>query len=660
MPVEVDVKQVVKALEKYTGGQLTDENGELMEAEDFAEEVLTFFAPNRHPSYAGPIIPLRTAKAQKTETTIDLFGNVSEKKTTIYETRYYHVEPHLYDTLQGLDVYRLPRALGLLGWAKRTTTLGATALSPRWGLVLNPTVDFQTLWLNTQSQAGFARMFTEWLSMGLKAAVRHVTFGNQGKALTDPALEFMYNAGLHVAPYLYADAQNASQAARRLGQTTARRIVSPSNFVEFTKGLLSFPEMGARAVEVKLLAKERGYDLSKLTPDQAIELANAGKQVTIDFTASGSISRVLNQVAPFFNVPFQSQRATFRAAKRHPGRFALKGLLSMTVPSLLLWWYYKDDERWQELPPHEKFGWTTIPHPTKEGEYIRLRMGSEAALFFTGFFTAMADAAYREDPKTMGQFMQVLVENLTPNPLPVPANIAAEQLNNRQFYTDTPIEPKSMQDQFPHERYNEFTSRAAVYIGSLAKDLNLPEWMQSPRRIDHMMNGVFPSIDSFLPASGAAPGVEREGEAADVPVLGALIKRGGLRGNMPTVIEDLYAASLQATYRKNAKTNTESDQDGQMRLMLQDATKAVSALTWLRGRTYSEKLRRELTEQAARIARDAMNLVTHGQYDRGPFHARANMTEDLKRAALDQIKSREQGQRDQFQTIGLELLRGIK
>ena len=145
-----------------------------------------------------------------------------------------------------------------------------------------------------------------------------------------------------------------------------------------------------------------------------------------------------------------------------------------------------------------------------------------------------------------------------------------------------------------------------------------------------------------------------------MPVLGALIKRGGLRGNMPTVIEDLYAAGLQATYRKNAKTNTESDQDGQMRLMLQDATKAVSALTWLRGRTYSEKLRRELTEQAARIARDAMNLVTHGQYDRGPFHARANMTEDLKRAALDQIKSREQGQRDQFQTIGLELLRGIK
>lgn len=603
MPVKVSVDQALKALAKQTG---VDVDELPFEASQFTEETITLFVPNKHPNYKGPIIPF-----------VQPEGGV----------RYYHLNPELYDTFSGMDLYRLPKMLRWMGWMKKGVTLGATALSPRWALIFNPVVDFQTLYLNTQSNAGFARMFTSWLAMNLKSAIHNISLGHQPAWMSDPALEFYFNSGVHMAPYLYADSNAAEHAAKRLTQSSVRRIASVSNVVEFTKGMFTFPEVAARAVEVKQLARERGYDLAHLTQDQAYELAQAAKQATIDFTAAGSWSRAINSWAPFFNVVPQSQRAAFRAARRRPGRFILRGLGMLGVPSLLLWWKYKDDERWKELPAREKFGWVTIPHPTKPDEFIRLRVGSESTLMFSGFLVAMADAAYRQDPETMRQFMSVFVDQQTPSPLPVLGNEAAAQLANTDLYSRTPIDTGAMQGLAPTERFNEYTSRAAVKVANVAQAMGLPEWAQSPRRVDHMMNGLFPAIDQLLPT---VKEIDREKELADMFVVGSLFKRGGLRGYSPKVFEDLYATLEKANRVAQSSIQVETPEQRQTRLMLDDAAKAVSMLTWMRGRSHAIQVRRDLTEEAASIARDAMNKATDGLYDRGRFKGSAKVSEKLK------------------------------
>lgn len=604
-PVQFDVAQVMKAL--HDAGAIESE----VAAEDFAEDVITLFAPIHDPRYKGTIIPIR-------------FGA---------EIQYWHVFPELYDTLQGLDLYRLPKGLKWLGGMKRMVSLGATALSPRWGLVFNPLVDFQTLWLNTQTQAGFPKMLTTWVGNLMHAALHNLSSGRYSTA----ELDTVYNLGLHIAPLLMSDADQAAKAVKRLDTPRSLRWTTVSSAFDFLKAMLSFPETAARATEIGILAKERGYNLKKLTPDQAIELAQAYKQVTIDFTAAGSMARTINSFAPFFNVPFQSARASLRSAQRNPGRFAMRGLFMTTIPALLAWWKFKDDDKWKEQSARDKFAFIPIPNPLSPENPMRLRYGSESQYIFGGMMVALFDAAYRQDPESITDFMGVFAEATIPNPMPVPATLAAEQLGNRQLHSGSPIETRDMQRRDPIERRNEYTSKAAIFLAGRAVELGLPEWMQSPRRLDAMMNGAFPAVDQI--PFWQAKEIKRENELADTAVFGALFKHGGMRGTNPQPIRDVYAALEVATRNQASLEREETPEQKRIRLYLDDAARAISMLTWMRSHTSSSALRRELTETATQTAKEALAAVGLPEsVDRGRMHGAAERSEGFKKLMESDLK----------------------
>ena len=133
----------------------------------------------------------------------------------------------------------------------------------------------------------------------------------------------------------------------------------------------------------------------------------------------------------------------------------------------------------------------------------------------------------------------------------------------------------------------------------------------SPVRIDHAIQGIGgPAVKDVLDVVGlGSKGREREAEAGDAPILGRLFQRGGQLGTQPKSIDELYDRAEEASLRQHSKKKPETAEERQLRLMLNDATKNVSALLRVRSETPQAPKRIKITREALDIAIDALDRL---------------------------------------------------
>lgn len=577
---------------------------------DLMGETLTFFAPAQFPKGQDPVVPMWDGERM----------------------RWFAIDHRVARTLSGMDVYRLPFIADLvLGLPKRLLVMGTTGLRASFGLVTNPLIDAPTLWQNSRASAGGARLLTEFMGQLAKSAFTAVSAGKY----TDPHLAAYQRLGGELASSLGADTVPTARAARRLFQGRAVRIVDPRNALDFVRDLLQFPESAARATELKLVAEDIGWKPgTPMSLDQSMRLLEAAKQATIDFTAGGWLARVVNQMVPFFNVAFQAPRSSLRAAVRDPMRYATRGL-ALSALTLLLWWRNKDEEWYAELDAKAKALFWKIPFRWNGREELALipRRG-EPGMLFGGVVEALADAWYRRDPKGMAEFMGSWWDASRPPILPVLAEEGIEQLSNRDLFWETRIVPMGELDLAPEEQANEYTTEAARFLGKLFGAVGSPETMQSPRRIDHALRGLF----------GGAPydlmdALDRKpvAEPADAPIVGRLFQRGGPMGFRPRSVEEVYDLAQRFDRESRSKRGEkESPAHRDVRLMLDDATRAISALSYVRSQVEDPDERRQITQKLVELARRALEDAKDGLAARGPMQQERRRAQALEKDAAAQ------------------------
>jgi hypothetical protein len=245
-------------------------------------------------------------------------------------------------------------------------------------------------------------------------------------------------------------------------------------------------------------------------------------------------------------------------------------------------------------------------------------------LLFSALPEMLLDAWYREEPAQARAYVDTFFNVVMPDMLPVPFRVAAEQLANREFFFDRPIETMSEQRKPPEERYNEYTSRAAIVLGEV--------FDQSPKRIDHALQGVFGPVGGDLLAvlGVGAPDLERERELADLLVAGRVFQRGGAVGVRDRSIDELYDVLERAQRKQASDRQPETPAERQVRLQLDDAAQAISALLYVRRATPSVAGRGALSQEASAIARDALAAHKAGELRRGQFAAARKLAETRK------------------------------
>jgi hypothetical protein len=603
VPFSVDLEQVIRAIAKKQPGVLAEDVSGPLAAGDFVGEALTFFAPAQYPKGEDPVIPVWDPGTK--------------------QSKWYWLDHRLAETLAGLDVARLPKMVDIFfGIPTRLMRAGTTGLRASFGLITNPLRDAQTLWVNTQGRSWAPQLLARYLIEMGRAAVATSTGGKYESAY----LQAFRDLGGEMAQPLGQDSSQVQRAARELVQSGKWRYLDPRNWLEFYRDLVQFPESAARTTELRNLADEIGWKPgTPMTPNQALQLLLASKQVTTDFTAAGSLARVANQVIPFFNAAIQGPRAALRAAQRNPGRFGFRGL-QLAAATLALWWSLKDEEWYRELAPEKKFMFWHIPLRWRgRDEVVAIPRPFETGGVFAALPEMLMDAWYRQEPATAAKWAAQFFEVLNPIDLPPTLKEPAEQLANRDFFWGTPIVPTGEARRPAGEQFNEYTSRVAIFLGQM--------FDVSPRRIDHAIRGTMGGVaQDVVAVLGLGPQgqTDRESELADVPVLGRLFQRGGPLGMRPASITKIYDELEDARTIQASEVTAESEDQRQRRLLLEDAAEALSALSYVRSQTDSVDERRRLTIEMLKLAKDALDASRMPKVDRRPVHAFAKQAAQRK------------------------------
>jgi len=569
-----------------------------------------------------------------------LFGPASEPKQgeapifPVWEdgkVKWYELDQGLYEALTGMDTYKLGPVLDLfLGRPARGLRLGTTGLRAAFSLVTNPLRDLRTLHLNSQASAKSGELFKEWMGTLKDSFLYAVTNGK----VRDEWLDAAKRWGLEMAQPLGQDSRPTVRAARRIKNGGEWNAFSAGDWYDWVKQVLQFTELSSRVTEMKLVAKDIGWDVSQPVTEEIMhKLMQVGKRATTDFTQAGAYARAINQAVPFFNAAIQGPVAHIRAMNANPRKFILRGL-AMSAFALVNWYRNKDEDWWLEMPISERYGYTYIP--LLGGELLRIPRAFEADGLFMAMPEALIDAWYAEDPKAVIGWFKEWWGSVMPDFLPVPVKTVGENLANYDMFRDRPIVPRGQQDLPPAEQYGVYTSRVAITLGRI---FNV-SWA-SPYKIDHAVRSFFGGVGTDLVGllgRGDNSIIKRDWEAADTPVFGTLFQHGGQKAGRPKSLDALHQHYQDALQKSRSRFYEETPLERQQRLMMADGVRAQMVLNHLKLNTASRDARAELEKEQIAIAREVVGLVEAGKFNRPLGKQMKTKAETKKRTQERQLR----------------------
>lgn len=430
----------------------------------------------------GQIVERVNGNKAATDNTFNVWEN-GEKVT--YETT-----PELIQTMRMLDKDQSNMVAKILSYPANWLRAGAT-LSPEF-ILRNPVRDM--IGASIYSKHGFIPVLDTFKGLSL--------FLKKG----DLYWEYMKSGAAHAA-MVSLDRDYLGGQLRDIMSRESKVTKLIKNPIEVLRAMSEATEMATRLAEFDNARKGYtgvgnrlfGKDRKPLT---ARESALESRDITLDFSRRGSHTKKANQVIAFFNATIQGADKMARAFKEDPRGMTVKTMLYITLPSVLLWYMNKDDERYQELPQWEKDTFWIIPG--KENMY-RVPKPFEAGVLFGTSFERMLQ--YFDDAKNNRKsvgfkgFGDRVMDSLAPSFMPTAMIPVVEAMTNYSLFRQRNIIPQSQENLPARLQYGANTSEVAKFVGD---KINV-----SPYIVDNTIRGYGGGLAGLgLSAIDAASGAK--------------------------------------------------------------------------------------------------------------------------------------------------------
>lgn len=394
----------------------------------------------------GQIVERVYGNKAKTDNTFNVW--VGGEKVT-YETT-----PELIQTMRMLDKDQSNMVAKILSYPANWLRAGAT-LSPEF-ILRNPVRDM--IGASIYSKHGFIPVVDTFKGLAL--------FLKKGELYRD----YMKSGAAHAA-MVSLDRDYLGGQLRDIMSRDSKVTKLIKNPIEVLRAMSEATEVATRLAEYdnarkgytglsnRLFGKER-------KPLTAREAALESRDITLDFSRRGSHTKKANQVIAFFNAAIQGADKMARAFKEDPRGMTVKTMLYITLPSVLLWYMNKDDERYQELPQWEKDTFWIIPG--KENMY-RVPKPFEAGVLFGTSFERMLQ--YFDDAKNNRKsvgfkgFGDRVIDSLAPSFMPTAMIPVVEAMTNYSLFRQRNIIPQSQENLPARLQYGANTSEVAKFVG---------------------------------------------------------------------------------------------------------------------------------------------------------------------------------------------------
>lgn len=430
----------------------------------------------------GQIVERVHGNKAKTDNTFNVWEN-GEKVT--YETT-----PELIQTMRMLDKDQSNMVAKILSYPANWLRAGAT-LSPEF-ILRNPVRDM--IGASIYSKHGFIPVVDTFKGLAL--------FLKKGELYW----EYMKSGAAHAA-MVSLDRDYLGGQLRDIMSRDSKATKLIKNPLEVLRAMSEATEMATRLAEYDNARKGYtglgnrlfGKDRKPLTAQEA---ALVSRDITLDFSRRGTHTKRLNQITAFFNATLQGADKMARAFKEDPRGMTVKTMLYITLPSVLLWYMNKDDERYQELPQWEKDTFWIIPG--KENMYKIPKPFEAGVLFGTSFermLQYMDDAKNNRKSVGFKGYGERVMDSLAPGLIPTGAIPVLEYMTNHSFFRQRSIIPQSQENLPARLQYGANTSEVAKFVGD---KINV-----SPYIVDNTIRGYGGGLAGLgLSAVDAASGAK--------------------------------------------------------------------------------------------------------------------------------------------------------
>lgn len=236
-----------------------------------------------------------------------------------------------------------------------------------------------------------------------------------------------------------------------------------------------------------------------------IRAAVESRDVTVDFGRKGIYMGALNKVASFSNVFVQGLNIAYRVTKKHP-KSTTASIAALTAFSIGLILLQEDDERFKDAMRRDKDRyWYILPSVLMgdvltteklEAEMAKGKTKDEILKNYPGgmfripkpqvygtIFVSASERLFqsmRGDTRAFDGWKESVIDELTPNLVPLLFKIPFEYANNVDTFRNKKIVPMSLEREHPIDQYDWKTTEVAKNVGNLLG--------ASPMKIDHVLN----------------------------------------------------------------------------------------------------------------------------------------------------------------------------
>lgn len=416
--------------------------------------------------------------------------------------QWYEVDPALYRAIDGIDQYSLPWFLAItFGKATRMVRLGATGLNPAFGLIRNFLRDAMTF-----------TVLSKHAKAGPISAVKGIA---EDIINTQAAMKFKAMGG-KMSSQILADRRAVQHLKKHvLANTIAGKMIfTVAHPIDGLRELFGVTEAGTRIGEYTAALKYAEKKWGKGSKSAAIYALNQAQDVTTNFSRHGKIAKVLNQMIPFFNAAIQGPDKIIRTFGKRPVVTSLKAIIALTIPAIWLWWRYKDDEWYQNIPIYERVNYLHFKIPGRD-IIIRIPVPFELGHIFQSAPVAALDAYYRKDAKIVNEMFEESLKQANPFDWPAIFAPIIDIMANEDF-AGRPIVPKSVEYKLPQDQYGNYTTELMKIIGKAIG--------YSPAKLEHLLTsysgGLYTRIARTIDLKN-----KEEITLTDMPILGTLFLR---------------------------------------------------------------------------------------------------------------------------------------
>ena len=523
-------------------------------------------------------------------------------------------------------------------------------LAPGFQLVAAPLMDIPVLWINNP---GLGLNLAYLYPMRyMKLALEQIT-APLGYTSKMTKLEQASNKQMTGSPW---GMQGSQSKIRYVGKTKSERAgemakIWNGDLARLVDRQLSFTSRIARQLAGESAAKQAGWDgKSEVTQVQMFAYIRAYTRTTANWPLAGRLTKMVNQVIPYFGVPIVTTRDFMRASGAQLAnpktriQFGMK-LLGSTLPSILAYALWDDDEDIKALDYETKTRNWAIPLPMEDGSKEILLIPKPTSEFFVGnAVEAILQSQSSQDPNYWGNRTKAAIAAMFPQIIPPAIDFGQAALLDQP---ESDIQ-KALIDLLPVGGYelsppltkphnltpsesmrNPFGTVTGVTLSRLT------EGAIDPRKfdllVDSISGGTLESMERSLMAFGLLEDqrpVGARNRMGDVPILGKVFaKRAGVTMRTPeirtlfTLRESLEKANRAALeHRLNVDPSETITNQYMIQEQLYAVNKAWSSIVAINyiaqnyeppegERPLTNGQRQELMRYAGAIAQEAVTAV---------------------------------------------------